>query len=298
MSCIICNSNNQKLLFKDVLDLEYSTYKPVSYILCKNCNLISQDPVPPKSLIKTFYPEDYRNYLPINDSFFSLLKRIQFTNLAAKISKYINKDSKILEIGCGNGELLLASQKKGFSKLYGCDFTHENLKTLIENKINVQACDIEKDFPFNEPFDLIIMNNVIEHFINPEKVLINCKNNLQENGKIILITPNSNALEFSIFKKYWAGLHSPRHTFIFNSANIQMLAKKSGFTKIEIKPITDAGQWSISIQNLLQSTNITKTKLKNGLAFYALPISLVFAPIALFQNVIGKSTSMMCVMGD
>ncbi len=301
LSCIVCNSSNREVLFKEVKDLEYETYKPVDYALCKDCGLIFQDPLPEVNLLNMFYPPEYRNYLPIQKSFFSFLKNIQFENLAKQITKYLHKDTdvsnlKILDIGFGNGQLLLALKTLGYKKLYGCDFTDTMFPVLNNEGLTLKAGNIEKDFPFSENFDLIIMNNVIEHFLNPASVLKKCKGHLSENGKIILITPNSNALESSVFGKYWAGFHAPRHTFLFNSKNIELFSKNMGFSKIYIEPIADPGQWSISIQNIIQDNSLIKLKLTNGMSWYLIPLSIIVSPIANIQNLIGKSTSIMCVI--
>lgn len=295
-SCIICNSIDQGPSFKDIKDLEYNTYKPVNYISCKNCELISQYPLPQNHLLPTFYPREYRNYLSSKNGFFSTLKSLQFHSLARKISRYINKNLKILEIGCGSTQLLLAFKQLGYEKLYGSDFTNKAFPDVQGKGIQLKVSNIEDSFPFNEAFDVIIMNNVFEHFLNPVKIIQNCKNNLSNNGKMILITPNSKALEFSLFKNYWAGFHAPRHTFLFNDKNIKLLSKNLGFSSVKVEPISDPGQWSISIQNILQDKNLTKTKLKNGMAWYLTSLSLFFSPITICQNLIGRSTSMMCIL--
>ena len=297
MKCILCNSNDQKLMFKNIKDFEYETNKPVDYLICKMCSLISQYPLPESDLLLNFYPEDYRNYLPVRENLFSELKKIQFNSLASKIAKYLNnKEAKILEIGFGNGQLLLALKDLGYKNLFGTDFTNRVFPSLMDRGIKLQVSNVEESFSFNETFDLIIMNNVIEHFLDPIKVLINCKNNLSKDGKVILITPNSNALEFSIFKNYWAGFHAPRHIFLFNNKNIKMLGDKLGYSKIEVQPMIDPGQISISIQNALQDLKVTNTKLKNGMSWYLTPLSLFCTPVAMLENVIGRSTSMMCML--
>lgn len=299
MKCLICNSEDQKVLYDGIKDFEYETYKPVDYFKCNNCSLIYQFPIPRPEELKDFYPEEYRNYLPIQKSFFSFLKKAQFKDLANKIINALNKnnkDEKILDIGFGNGQLLTALKQIGYKDLYGSDFTDKTFSNLKNTGISLKVCNLEEDFPFDKTFDLIIMNNVIEHFINPLKVLESCKKHLSENGKIILITPNSHALEFSFFKRYWAGFHAPRHTFLFNPGNISNLAQKLGFSNVIVKPMTDPGQISISVQNFFQDTSFTKLKLKNGMAWYLMPLSVFCSPFAMFQNLLRRSTSMMCVL--
>ena len=298
MNCIVCNSDKKTQVFKNTEDYEYGTYRNVNFSECQKCDLIFQDPLPPKEIIGSFYPEIYRNYISDNGSLFSVLKKLQFKTLAKKILSKVNNNDKyikILDIGFGNGELLLALKEKGYKNLYGTDFSNKNFERLKKKEINIELSDVEECLPFKEEFDAIIMNHVIEHFLDPVKVLKNCLERLKTNGKLILLTPNTNALEYSIFKKYWAGLHIPRHTFIFNDKNIKQLGETLGFRMIKICAVSDPGQWSISLQNVLQSFNFSKVNLKNGMAWYSVPLSAVFIPITLLQNIIGKSTSVMCI---
>lgn len=296
-NCLICNLSNYSLLYNEIKDFEYSTYKPVDYFICNNCGLITQYPLPDINLLSTFYPSEYRNFLPQEETLFSSLKNIQFITLAKKITRYIkNKNAKILEVGPGNGNLLSAMKLKGYENLYGIDFKDNAFKDLEKKGIKTALSNIEEGNPFNEKFDVVIMNNVIEHFLNPFNVLRNLKKSLSKDGKIILITPNSNAIELLLFKNYWAGFHAPRHIYLFNDKNIRLLAQGLDFLKVIVKPIVDPGQWSISIQNIFQDKELTKTKLKNGMAWYLMPLSLVTTPVAISQNLIGRSTSMMCVL--
>lgn len=295
--CHLCDSETDvRFLFREVFDFEYETYKPVDFVVCEKCNLIFQKPLPEKSEVKNFYPKSYRNYLPVGNGFFQTIKKAQFKNLAKKLTRYFTKDSKILEIGFGNGQLLIELKKLGYRNLYGGDFSDSNFKNLEAESIKLSASDIEESFPFNEKFDVIIMNNVIEHFLDPFKVLASCKSHLTPEGKIIFLTPNTAALDFKIFKRYWAGLHTPRHTFLFNMKNLKKLANKMNFSRITHESIIDPGQWAISVQNYFQNRNSTKNKLKNGMAFYTVFLSLLFLPVSYIQNIIGKSSSLLVVL--
>lgn len=298
MSCIVCNSNNLELMFKGISDLEYETYKPVDYFICKDCGTLMQNPLPNPQILPSFYPGEYRNYLPVQNGFFSVLKNFQSQANASKIIRKKDKNLKILEIGFGNGSFLLALKQRGYKNLYGIDFESKTISSLKDQGINVQIANVEEEIPFDERFDLIIMNNVIEHFLDPIKVLRNCKAKLSSSGEIIFITPNTDALELLIFKKYWAGFHSPRHTFLFKRNSVKMLCKNLGLSLVKTQSVSDPAQWAISIQNVFQSIQFTRTRLKNGMAWYTLPLSLIIFPVVLLQNIIGKSTSLMYVVSN
>jgi len=300
MSCLVCNSNDSILVQEDVCDLEYETYKPVKYIACKNCGLIFQNPIPSLDQIKDFYPDHYRNYLPIGGGLFSFLKSSQYKSLAKEILNLSLRNDlnnkNVLEVGFGNGYLLRVLRMIGISNLHGVDFSNAFTKDLNNEGIFAKDFNIEEDIPFDKEFDLIIMNNVIEHFIDPKKVIVNCFKKLRIGGKVVLITPNSNALEKDIFGKYWAGFHAPRHTFLFNSNNTELLAKSTGFKSVKFKGLYDPGQWAISVQNILQDSTCFKTNLTNGMSWYLTITSILFLPITFLQSFSNKNTNFIGVL--
>lgn len=97
------------------------------------------------------------------------------------------KKDKILEIGAGLGILLQridAKEKVG---------TETNDYAIAEGKkrgIKMIKNDAEKGMPFKpNTFDVIIMNEVIEHFKKPKPVLKECYKILKPGGTIIISTP-------------------------------------------------------------------------------------------------------------
>lgn len=296
--CFICRNSEATSKWDSVEDLEYQSYKAVDYVQCSSCGLIWQHPLPAPQLIASFYPENYRNYRPVKKDLLVFLKNLQTAGFAKRITRHIkkNKNARILDIGFGNGQLLLALRNQGYSNLYGSDFNSRDCDYLSEKGIKVAFSNVEEKFPFEEQFDCIVMNNVIEHFLNPMKVMEYCLEHLTEDGCLILVTPNADAMELNFFGKYWAGFHAPRHTFLFNTGSLELLSKNLGFRNAHTEPFDDPGQWAISIQNKLQSTPTFRTNLKEGLASYAVPLSIVVLPFVIGQKLLGKSTALMCVL--
>lgn len=295
MACPVCKTEEIENKYPDLADYEYSTISSVDYIRCSNCGLISQKPLPKLEEIESFYPEDYRNYMPLGSGLFTFLKKYRFNQQAKKLAKYIpNEKSKILEIGYGNGQLLVGLKDLDYHKLYGQDFSNNASHLLKLHGVQTVIGNAEKELGFKEEFDVIILNNVIEHFLDPEAVIKNCKKKLAPGGKIILLTPNTDAWDLKFFAKHWAGFHAPRHTFLFNKNNLSLLAHNCGFAKSIFHQEPDAAQWGISMQNKLQDSFL-KTKLKNGMAFYTLALVALFMPFSIIQNLCGNSESMLCI---
>ncbi len=96
----------------------------------------------------------------------------------------------LLDVGCGNGNLL-----RSFSKLYpswklsGLEFDDQN-RSCIEKINNVSAfysCDLSA---IAEQFDMISMIHCLEHIINPVDFLLKVKDNLGPQGLLLIEIPS------------------------------------------------------------------------------------------------------------
>lgn len=101
----------------------------------------------------------------------------------------INKEGKILEIGCGAGDFLNEFAKAGM-KAHGID--RESSAIEFSNNLDIKVCDISKDklpYPDNY-FDLIYHKSLIEHLYDPANLMKESYRTLKPNGKIIILTPD------------------------------------------------------------------------------------------------------------
>lgn len=298
LSCIVCGSSDFEAKYRNVPDYEYATYHPVNFVMCRRCGLLVQDPpVPSIREIPLFYPSNYRNHLYFNhNNIYSIMKRLQVYSLSGNISHFLtDKKAAILEIGCGSGMLLFMLQKRGFTNLWGNDFSDAPERELSERGILFKKADLDKKFPMDRRFDMIILNHVIEHLRNPKFVLKSCREHLSPGGKIIVMTPNAASIPSLLFKSKWDGINAPRHFFIFNFRSMDKLKKVLGFQKMTFYPMIDPIMWAISLQNQFQSISPLRTKLNHGLAWYTLFLGLLFTPLSLLTMIGKKSASMMCV---
>lgn len=120
-------------------------------------------------------------------------------NIIEEVSKCIDfKNTKnILDIGCGNGDLLIHIRKSGFSgNLVGLDISEGIMKPGIDQNKR-EKLDIKFDIgtaenlPFEkESFDVIIAKHMIYHVPNMQKCVDEAYRCLKPSGKFI-VTLNS-----------------------------------------------------------------------------------------------------------
>jgi SAM-dependent methyltransferase len=101
--------------------------------------------------------------------------------------------------------------------------------------LNVFTGTVEEAKFENDFFDVIILNNVLEHLFDPKTTLNEINRILKNNGTLVIGIPNANSFEAKIFKKYWSAWDLPRHLYHFTPNTIKSLLNKTGFQVLEIK---------------------------------------------------------------
>ena len=129
---------------------------------------------------------EYKEFAKYYDKFY---KNKNYTKETEFLINFINQNDKIIDIGCGTGIHASLLQQKGF-KVDGLDLNKEMLdiaKTRVHSNLYLQNI---LDLNINKKYNVIIsMFAVLNHLKDTqelEKALINLKNVLKDNGKIII----------------------------------------------------------------------------------------------------------------
>jgi len=275
------------------MDLEHGLPIKASYYRDPISDIIYQYPIPNSDQLRSFYPPDYRPQLSsgVMHQLKLLQARMSVKNLSIDLP---SKDSRILDIGCGGGHLLIELRRQGYQNLTAMDWSEDLRQSLEAQAINFIAGDIEEDLGTLPKFDFIILNNVIEHLAEPDKTLSHLKDRLKPKGRILLITPNERSLSHRVFGRNWSGLHAPRHVYIFNLDTLVELAKNNGFNA-NYRLFRDPSTWAISMQNLVRQ----KFRLVppfSGISWY----TFAFLPLciipAVLEHMFQLSSSMIVVL--
>jgi ubiquinone/menaquinone biosynthesis C-methylase UbiE len=145
--------------------------------------------------------------------------------------------------------LLRSSGKKNWS-LEGVDIDRQAIEAAALKGLKVHMGTVEEvDLP-EENYDLIFMIMTIEHVERPDRTVRNIKRLLKKGGRLVIVTDNTNSVDFTFFKEhYWGGYHFPRHWNLFSRHSLTRLAEKTGFEVISLKTIISPVNWVYSIHN-------------------------------------------------
>lgn len=156
------------------------------------------------NLYRNYSQQFARNYsLPQNESLLS-----ESLPASWKIWLASDKTINILDFGSGWGHFLLSLHKLGYTNLTGIDSDFEMCevaKKFLPTNINIVHTNDSEEWLSSqkEKFDLVIMNNVIEHIHIDIAVqlLTAIRHSLKPGGQIFISTPNM-ACMFGTYTRY------------------------------------------------------------------------------------------------
>ena len=90
-----------------------------------------------------------------------------------KINDWISQDSKVLDLGCGDGSLLNDLRKEKSASGLGIEIDAEKIKSCLKKGISVIEQDIDSGLENfgNQSFDYVVMSQSIQALKKPEVAL-------------------------------------------------------------------------------------------------------------------------------
>lgn len=244
MKCRICHNaeGNKEIKIREMM---FGFRDEFTYFECSKCGCLQIAEIP-KNMGK-YYPSNYYSFKKGESGNFikQILKRKRdeyalfkkgligkaiykrYPNpLLDMISKIrINYNSRILDVGCGAGNLLYSLHKIGFKNLVGVDpYINEG---VLGKEVRILKKTIH-ELPDSQKFDLIISNHSFEHISDQLETLLKISKILSENGVCLLRMPIKTEYIWNRYGINWVQIDAPRHLFIHTLKSFELLVKKSG----------------------------------------------------------------------
>jgi len=105
------------------------------------------------------------------------------------ISNLINKNTRVLDVGCGDGTLMEYLKNSRKIDIRGIEISKNNVQKCLSKGLTVIEGDAEKDllqFP-DSSFDFVILSQTLQAFLTPEIVI---KELLRVGKKAVVTIPN------------------------------------------------------------------------------------------------------------
>ncbi len=250
-NCPACEESGSRL-YNNASDYYFNSPDSWSISRCPKCETLWLDPAPLPEEIGKAYANYHTHTADKNNKYASIALRIfkklfhvkfllhpDYRSLVAeqKNARFLNlkhqKREKLLDIGCGGGRFLHRMQRIGWD-VEGVDFDAAATRKVEEKYgFRVYTGDLRDIKLQANSYDVVVMSHAIEHVCDPASLMGEVRRILKKGGRLIIVTPNSNAVARRRFGIYWRGLEVPRHIQIFSPTGLSLLIKNSGLKLLE-----------------------------------------------------------------
>lgn len=238
--CPVCDSTDIRNTFP-VKDFTVSG-EEFMIVECGNCTLRFTQDVPDTSSISAYYKSE--NYISHTDTSKGLVNRLykivrkRTLRHKRKLIEQITgcKSGTILDVGSGTGAFLHEMKANGWN-VTGLEPDSDAIVVARRN-YGLELMNTDRLFELpKSTFDAITLWHVLEHVHQLQAYIMQLKNLLTGNGKLIIAVPNYTSLDEKIYKQYWAAYDVPRHLYHFSPKAMEALMNLHGLKIIDKKPM-------------------------------------------------------------
>ncbi len=256
VDCHVCGSDHVKLLAVGE-DFEYRT-SPDSFLAvrCQGCGLVYMRHRPQMSELDRIYPPDYHAFNFSSKQFgliYNVRRKLEAKRLL-QACRGLGDHAKILDVGCGNGFhlQLLRDFGKASWQVEGIDMSDYAVRAGRQQGLTIHHGSVQSADLAAGTYDLALMIATIEHLDDPFTVLQSVRKLLKPGGRVVIVTDNTDTLDFKIFhQRHWGGYHFPRHWNLFSPATMKQLAANVDMQVASLSTIVSPVNWVYSIRNFL-----------------------------------------------
>jgi 2-polyprenyl-3-methyl-5-hydroxy-6-metoxy-1,4-benzoquinol methylase len=235
VNCPLCDQNDYKRKYH---------IDSWTIVKCKHCDFAYVNPRLQKKEILKIYKDNYFDNTTVGYFHYKENKELRQKNFQKWIGDATNfvipgENSNALDIGCAAGYCLEVFKTRRW-KPFGIELNTEYAVQLQQNGYKIYNSPF-LDIRFEETYNIITLFDVVEHLTDLQAHFIKLHSILDNNGIIILITPDYNSLQRKLLGKKWFQFKPIEHISYFSLATFKKLTDATGFKIVDSKK---AGQYS------------------------------------------------------
>ena len=236
MKCYLCKSKNNFRRPGSVRD-----NKKLKILECNDCGLVYLSST--KHIKKLHYENSglHNGEKPNVNSWLELNRVDDVRRYNFLKKRVVNK--KILDFGCGAGGFLELVSKRA-KKANGIEIEKAMQQSYINRNLNVFS-SYKQALQSSKKWNILTAFHVVEHLLDPIKILSKLSELLTDDGEMIIEVPNSEDALLTLYENkafqnftYWS-----QHLYLFNKDNLKELAKKA---KLKVKWIKYVQRYPLS----------------------------------------------------
>ncbi len=234
-TCILCKGEPATFLYCDDFLTNGGAYRLVR---CNDCGFVWTIDAPDSEGIGRFYDSSYeeRIHPPFALHFLRQLRlRLQSNSRARMIQKKRGDAGRVLDIGCGNGNFLLAMKRRGWATV-GVEPSAIRRKEL--ESAGITMCDAKSWHSLPDAsVDVITLWHSLEHLHGLPEAVTQIARILKPGGHCIVAVPNAGSPQAQRDGARWFGYDVPRHLWHFTPKTLTTLLGQHQLKVEAIRPM-------------------------------------------------------------
>ena len=207
---------------------------------CGVCGLISVADPPNDDERSKLYSFDTGYHASLVDDAASVAFHEREASLNLRVLSRFASGGRLLDVGCSTGLFLRAARAIGWDG-QGLEYSPDSSRIAREqHHLEVKTGELQAGTYAPASFDVVTMWDVIEHVPDPYATLIQIHRILDEDGQVLLKTPNADGLFPRLSLRlagrlgFWGHAEPPGHLFQFSVATLSRLAERAGFRVVGV----------------------------------------------------------------
>ena len=218
-ACVACGSSEAHSLgIKNELDI----------VRCHKCQTL-YTPYSPWYSSEYFY---LGYYLKPEETETPQFVKQRLAEITADFAGY-RQNNRLLDLGCGAGDLLQAARKHGWEG-QGLDVSEHAAQHVRELGFEVFVGELAAaKFP-TAHFDVVTAAELLEHVFDPRALVAEVARILRPGGLFWLTTPHARGLSARLLGLKWQCIWPPEHLQLFSIAGLKALLRSAGFRGVRV----------------------------------------------------------------
>jgi 2-polyprenyl-3-methyl-5-hydroxy-6-metoxy-1,4-benzoquinol methylase len=204
------------------------------FVRCSACSAMYADRIPDRNTLRRLYTSSEEEAAWSAVTLADASARTADWHFLSwlEVNDWPIRGKRLLDAGCGAGQTLLAARGKGMEPS-GIEINPVASQAVRDMGFEVHEVEIESFHLLSQTqYDVIVLNQVLEHLAEPSTVLSNLTSRLKPGGRLLFSSPHSDGLSMRRFRDKHVHIFSFHHLQLFSVRSLEALADNAGLSLV------------------------------------------------------------------
>lgn len=267
---------------------------------CEGCGLLALRPQPDPRELAAGYVRGYGPYATDDTQPVPLRQRQERLRRAWHVldgqatPDRFSLRGRVLDVGAGQGANVAYMLARGVDA-FGIEPNPRSVEVCRSRGLPVVCGDLETVELEQGSFDAVLLDQVLEHLLDPVGVLKLAVRALRPGGRLVLTTPNADSLYARAFGDEWAHWHVPYHVYLYRKTDLRRLFEVAGLVPKRVTAVSPSFWLNMSLQAWRRGSQQTGWVFPDRSWQPALPLRLLIAPPSRALDLLGRGDCLVAV---